>query len=202
MQLRTSLLAFTAAVLAQQPMPTGLKVQWVGHSFHAFLPSPIAKLAAEAKIQGHVNLGMDMLGGSTPCEHWNRAYPEAKVTSGWMGGGMGNTPGGQPLRKVIEEGAADVLTLATQVTMPEPCIAKFVERAVSAFGSDVCYVIPTAILIIYSLRRRSRETCVSWSRRHGYQLVRAVVAMLQPLQHSRTSVQKLKAHTKPACELN
>jgi hypothetical protein len=131
MQLFTILLTFAAAVPVQGQTPKGLKVQWVGHSFHAFLPKPVAKLAAEANIKGHVNLGMDMLGGSTPCEHWNRAFPEDKVTSGWRGGGMGKTPGGKDLRRVIDDGVADVLTLATQVTMPEPCIAKFVQKAAS-----------------------------------------------------------------------
>jgi hypothetical protein len=81
---------------------------------------------AEANIKGHVNLGMDMLGGSTLCERWNKAFLEDKVTSGWRGGGMGKMPGGKDLRRVIDTGAADVLTLATQVTMPELCIAKFV----------------------------------------------------------------------------
>jgi hypothetical protein len=120
-----------AAVPALGQAPKGLKVQWVGHSFHAFLPKPVAKLAAEANIKGHVNLGMDMLGGSTPCEHWNRAFPEDKITSGWRGGVIGKTPGGKDLRRVIDSDIADVLTLATQAMMPEPCIAKYVQKAAS-----------------------------------------------------------------------
>jgi hypothetical protein len=78
MQALIILFTLSAVVSGQGAAPKGLRIQWVGHSFHMFLPNPVAKLAREAGIQGHTDVGKDMIGGSSPCEHWNRAYPEAK----------------------------------------------------------------------------------------------------------------------------
>ena len=125
------LFALSAAASAQKAPPKGLKIQWVGHSFHMFLPGPVAKLAKEAGIAGHTDVGKDMIGGSSPCEHWNRAYPEAKQVGGFVGGMSGKSPGGQDLRKTLDAGIPDVVTLATQQTMPEPCIEKFAMKFVS-----------------------------------------------------------------------
>lgn len=134
MQILTILFVLSAASPALGEVPKGLKIQWVGHSFHMFLPSPVAKLAKEAGIQGHMDVGKDMIGGSSPCEHWNRAYPEAKQVGGFSGGGMGNSPGGQDLRKTLDAGTPDVVTLATQQAMPEPCIDKFGMKFVRAIS--------------------------------------------------------------------
>jgi hypothetical protein len=135
MQVLSVLVALSAAVPVRGAAPKGLRIQWVGHSFHMFLPTPVAKLAREAGIEGHIDVGKDMLGGSSPCEHWNRAYPEAKQVGGFVGGGMGNSPGGQDLRKTIDAGMVDVMTLATQQTMPEPCIGKFAMKFVNSTDS-------------------------------------------------------------------
>src|ERR1700684_3410529 len=54
------------------PKPKGLRISWVGHSFHVYLPSPVARLAIEAGIKGHRTLGIDFIGASMPCQHWNR----------------------------------------------------------------------------------------------------------------------------------
>jgi hypothetical protein len=35
---------------SRQAKPKGLKVQWMGHSFHQFLPTPVGNLAKEAGI--------------------------------------------------------------------------------------------------------------------------------------------------------
>jgi hypothetical protein len=138
MHLLTILYALSTAlsVLAAAPPPKGLKIQWVGHSFHMFLPGPVAKLAAEAGIKGHTDVGKDMIGGSSPCEHWNRAYPEDKQVGGFVGGGMGKAAGGQNLRKTIDAGIPDVVTLATQQTIPEPCIGKFAMKFVSTTDTE------------------------------------------------------------------
>src|ERR1700761_5863457 len=74
--------------------PKGKSVQWVGHSFHVFLPAPVAQLAKEAGIVGHQNLGVDRIGGSEPCQHWNK-------------GGDTNA-----VKETLKAGAADVLTIA------------------------------------------------------------------------------------------
>jgi hypothetical protein len=46
---------------AHNVAPKGLRVQFVGHSFHFFLPGLIDTLAKEAGILGHRSLGMDMI---------------------------------------------------------------------------------------------------------------------------------------------
>jgi hypothetical protein len=74
------------------------------------LPGPVGQLAKEAGITGHQNLGVDMIPASVPCQHWNK---------------------GGAVRQVLTEGTADVLTLATREDIPDPCIPKFVELAVS-----------------------------------------------------------------------
>jgi hypothetical protein len=87
----------------------GKKIQWIGHSFHVFLPNPVASLAKEAGISGHQNLGFDMIPASVPCQHWNK---------------------GGAWKQVIEAGQADVMTLATREDIPDACIPKFVQLAV------------------------------------------------------------------------
>jgi hypothetical protein len=102
--------AMSAPIMSGNTMaPKGKKIQWTGHSFHAFLPMPVASLAKEAGIQGHTNLGLDMLPVSVPCQHWND---------------------GGAWRQVITSGQADVLTIATREDLPDPCIPKFAQLAV------------------------------------------------------------------------
>jgi hypothetical protein len=60
------LLALSAIASTQSGSPPkGKSIQWVGHSFHQFLPTPVGKLAAEAGIKSHKSLGFDMIGAST-----------------------------------------------------------------------------------------------------------------------------------------
>jgi hypothetical protein len=92
--------------------PAGKKIQWVGHSFHWFLPGPVAQLAKEAGIVGHADLGVDRIGASRPCQHWEK-------------GGQTNA-----VKEMLKSGKADILTLATREEAPDPCIPKFVELAV------------------------------------------------------------------------
>jgi len=109
-------LALASIATAQAPNPPkGKAIQWVGHSFHVFLPSPVAKLAQEAGIKGHSSLGFDMIGASTPCQHWKKGGEGATDT---------NT-----VKEVLKAGKADVLTLATQQAAPEECIPKFTNLA-------------------------------------------------------------------------
>jgi hypothetical protein len=110
-----AVLALAAVASAQSP-PKGKAIQWVGHSFHVFLPKPVGKLAEEAGIKGHSSLGFDMIGASTPCQHWNK-------------GGKGPTDT-NTVKEVLKAGKADVLTLATQQAAPEECIGKFADLAV------------------------------------------------------------------------
>jgi hypothetical protein len=111
-----SLLAVLAATsTATSSAPKGKKVQWMGHSFHFFLPEPVAKLAAEAGIEGHVTVGVDRIGASLPCQHWNK------------GGGENGT---NAVKDVLKAGKADVLTLSTREPAPDECIPKFANLGV------------------------------------------------------------------------
>jgi hypothetical protein len=93
--------------------PKGYKIQFVGHSFHMFLPTPLASLAKEAKIPGHQTLNFDMLPASYPEQHW------AKMQSG------------KGVVKQNLQGKADMLTLSTRELAPDPGVAKFADFAVS-----------------------------------------------------------------------
>lgn len=112
----TLIVGFAAAAVAENwsrlaDPPAGKKIQWVGHSFHWFLPGPVAQLAKEAGIVGHQDLGIDRIGGSRPCQHWSK-------------GGDTNA-----VKEVLKAGTADIMTLATREEAPDPCIPKFVELA-------------------------------------------------------------------------
>jgi hypothetical protein len=117
----TSILAVLVAFSAAAPAigtataPKGKKVQWMGHSFHFFLPEPVAKLAQEAGIVGHETVGVDRIGASLPCQHWNK------------GGGENGT---NAVKDVLRAGKADVLTLSTREPAPDECIPKFARAAV------------------------------------------------------------------------
>jgi hypothetical protein len=104
-----------ASTQAKGPTPKGKAVQWVGNSFHWFLAAPVAKLAKEAGIQGHRDVGNDRIGGSEPCQHWNK-------------GGNTNT-----VKDNLNAGKADILTLTMREKVPDECVPKFIELAVS-FG--------------------------------------------------------------------
>ena len=91
---------------------TGLKVYFVGHSFHMFIIRPLIALAKEAGIKGHWAEGWDMIGGSTPMQHWERNGDDNEV------------------KKAIRSGGLDVLTLASNVIVPEPAIDLFADLAV------------------------------------------------------------------------
>jgi hypothetical protein len=97
------------------PKPKGLRISWVGHSFHVYLPGPVAKLASEAGIKGHRTLGVDFIGASMPCQHWNR------------GGGENGT---NAVKNILKAAKADVQTLSTQQPNPDPCVPKFARLAV------------------------------------------------------------------------
>ena len=97
------------------PKPKGLKISWVGHSFHVYLPTPVGKLATEAGIKGHTNLGVDFIGASNPCQHWTK------------GGGEDGT---NAVKNILKAAKADVQTLSLQQPNPDPCVPKFAKLAV------------------------------------------------------------------------
>ena len=90
----------------------GLKIYFVGHSFHMFIVRPLITLAKEAGIKGHWAEGWDMIGGSTPMQHWERNGDDNEV------------------KTAIRAGGLDVLTLSSNVIVPEPAIDLFADLAV------------------------------------------------------------------------
>jgi hypothetical protein len=90
------------------------------HSFNVFIGpntrsedvGPLAKLVAEAEIEGHENLGIQMIGGSTPLQHWNQ----------------GDGDDSENLAKVaLRAGGVDVFTMSPNAIMPEEGIDLFAD---------------------------------------------------------------------------
>jgi hypothetical protein len=106
---------------AVEAAPTGLKIYFVGHSFHMFIIRPLISLAKEAGIKGHWAEGWDMIGGSTPMQHWERKRETL---------GEGSDGGDNEVKAAIRAGGLDVLTLASNVIVPEPAIDLFADLAV------------------------------------------------------------------------
>jgi hypothetical protein len=117
-----AVLAAAAPLRAQQyaapPIAEGQRYFMATHSFNVFIgpntrtgaPGPIDRLAAEAELEGHQNLGIQMIGGSTPMQHWNQ----------------GDGDDSRNLAKVaLRAGGVDVLTMSPNAVMPEEGIDLF-----------------------------------------------------------------------------
>jgi len=117
-----ALLAASAPAHAQQyaapPITQGQKYFMATHSFNVFIGpnsragdvGPLAKLAQEAQLEGHENLGVQMIGGSTPMQHWNQGDGDDR----------------ENLAKVaLRKGGVDVFTMSPNATMPEEGIDLF-----------------------------------------------------------------------------
>jgi hypothetical protein len=102
----------TTTTDAPAQVSDGKKVFFVGHSFHMFIVRPLIALAKEAGIKGHWAEGWDMIGGSTPMQHWERNGDDNAV------------------KLALKTGKVEVLTLASNVVMPEPAIDLFADMAV------------------------------------------------------------------------
>ena len=73
--------AAPASPAAAQAVAQGQKIVMATHSFNVFIgpnrrvagdPGPLARLATEATKTGHEMLAVQMIGGSTPMQHWNQ----------------------------------------------------------------------------------------------------------------------------------
>ena len=124
--LGASLLLLSALSVAQpiaQPIEQGQKYVMATHSFNVFIgpgrsadpadgPSsgPLALLAAERGKTGHRALAVQMIGGSTPIQHWNQ----------------GDGDDAKNIAKVaLRQGGVDVFTMSPNAIMPEPAIDLF-----------------------------------------------------------------------------
>jgi hypothetical protein len=112
--------AAPSAVTAQETgsITVGQHYFMATHSFNVFIgpnrrtgdPGPLDLLAAEAGFERHTNLGIQMIGGSTPMQHWNQ----------------GNGDDSQNLAKVaLRAGGVDVFTMSPNALIPEDGIDHF-----------------------------------------------------------------------------
>ncbi|MDZ4759669.1 MAG: hypothetical protein SGJ21_01175 [Alphaproteobacteria bacterium] len=115
----------TASALSTAPITKGQKIVMATHSFNVFVgprgpnarnpdapasPGPLAALAAERGKAGHDTLAVQMIGGSTPMQHWNQ----------------GDGDDARNIAKAaLVKGSIDVLTMSPNATMPEPGIDLF-----------------------------------------------------------------------------
>lgn len=108
------------AQYAVPPIDEGQAYFMATHSFSVFIgpnqrtgePGPLDKLAEEAELEGHRNIGIQMIGGSTPMQHWNQ----------------GDGDDSQNLAKVaLRNGGVDVLTISPNSVMPEEGIDLFAD---------------------------------------------------------------------------
>ena len=121
MALLLALLGFSNVAVADA-IERGQKYVMATHSFNVFIgprtnrqtgetsPGPLAALAEEAGKAGHANLAVQMIGGSTPMQHWNQ----------------GNGDDSQNIAKVVlHKGGVDVFTMSPNSIMPEDGIDLF-----------------------------------------------------------------------------
>ena len=135
--------AQTAPATAQQasaPITRGQKIVMATHSFNVFVgpvrsrdpsvtptPGPLAALAAEAGKPGHETLAVQMIGGSTPMQHWNQGegddaknIAKAALTS--------------------NAGKVDVFTMSPNAKMPE--------QGIDLFGDFIIKTNPDARIMV------------------------------------------------------
>jgi hypothetical protein len=85
----------------------------------------LAALADEAGKAGHENLAVQMIGGSTPMQHWNQ----------------GDGDDAQNISKVaLDKGGVDVFTMSPNAIMPEP--------GIDLFGDLVIETNPSARILV------------------------------------------------------
>jgi hypothetical protein len=123
--------ATRAATERTAPIATGQKYVMATHSFNVFIGpprqraanetrerprfgpgdlGPLAALASERGKAGHQALAVQMIGGSTPMQHWNQ----------------GDGDDARNIAKVaLRQGGVDVFTLSPNARMPEEGIDRF-----------------------------------------------------------------------------
>jgi hypothetical protein len=119
----TALLAASAPVHGQYaapPIDEGQQYFMATHSFNVFIgpnarsgdSGPLTRLAQEAELADHDNLGIQMIGGSTPMQHWSQ----------------GDGDDSKNLAKVgLRAGGVDVFTMSPNSVMPEEGVDLFAD---------------------------------------------------------------------------
>lgn len=118
----------------------GQKFVMATHSFNVFIgralsrdpeaakaPTPMALIAAERGKTGHEAVAVQMIGGSTPTQHWEQ----------------GGKDDSKNIAKVaLRKGGLDVFTMSPNALMPEP--------AIDLFGDLVIETNPDARILVQS----------------------------------------------------
>jgi hypothetical protein len=123
---------------ASIPIAQGQKYAMATHSFNVFIgpsrsrdpnaevkPGPLAALAAERGKVGHQNMAVQMIGGSTPMQHWKQ----------------GDGDDSKNIAKVaLGKGGLDVFTMSPNARMPE--------EGIDLFGDLVIKTNPNARILV------------------------------------------------------
>lgn len=130
----------TASASQTRPITEGQKIVMATHSFNVFVgptrsrdpnvaptPGPLAALAAERGKAGHETLAVQMIGGSTPMQHWNQ--------------GNGDDTKNIAKTALAKAGAdLDVFTMSPNAKMPE--------EGIDLFGDLVIRTNPNARIMV------------------------------------------------------
>jgi len=117
-----SLVLLSVSAHGDAPIEEGQAYVMATHSFNVFIGDRMNRrtgemttgllqpLAAEAGKAGHENLAVQMIGGSTPMQHWNQGDGDDSAN----------------IAKVaLRKGGVDVFTMSPNAVMPEPGIDLF-----------------------------------------------------------------------------
>jgi hypothetical protein len=88
----------------------GQRIFTCGHSFHVWMPAILTDIAAKAKVDGHVQVGLSSIGGSQVIRHWD--LPDDKNKA----------------KDALKTGQVDVLTLSP-IYLPDAGIENFTKLA-------------------------------------------------------------------------
>ena len=127
-----------APAAATAPIKDGQKIVMATHSFNVFVgptrsrdpavaptPGPLAALAAERHKTGHETLAVQMIGGSTPMQHWKQGDgDDAKNIA----------------KAALAKGGVTVFTMSPNQIMPEP--------GIDLFGDYVIRTNPNARIMV------------------------------------------------------
>ncbi|MCE9531969.1 MAG: hypothetical protein K8T89_12720 [Planctomycetes bacterium] len=91
--------------------PKGQRVFTAGHSFHMMIPNLLSEMAKNANIMGHEIAGTQSIGGTRTIQHWNVIDEKNSV------------------KKAINTGNVDVLTLSPHLKLPDEGVDNFVKLA-------------------------------------------------------------------------
>ena len=105
-----------------QAITQGQKIVMATHEFNLFIgpvnrrvagdPGPLARLAAQAGKSGHETLAVQMIGGSTPMQHWNQGSGDDEKNIA---------------KAALKKGGVDVFTMSPNARMPDDGIDLFAD---------------------------------------------------------------------------